>query len=68
MKFRGRKVKPYNYLSILEEAFRKACDLYLAKESQGFADMIERNKNHGNTSLDEIESAIYFVSNHESGK
>lgn len=62
MKLNGKKVKPHQYLSILEEAFKKACLLREEELAQKFAERIEKNKKHGNNSLDEIKEAIFFLS------
>ena len=62
MKYNGKKVKPYKYLSILEEAFKKACFLKNDDSVQKFTEWIERNKKHGNNSIDEIKEAILFLS------
>ena len=62
MKFKGEKVKPHQYLAILEEAFVKACLLEKKDLAQKFAERIEKNKKHGNSSLEEIKEAIFFLS------
>jgi len=48
--------------SILEEAFKKACLLEKEELAQNFAECIEKNRMHGNNSLDEVKKAIFFLS------
>ena len=62
MKFKGEKVKPYQHLAILEEAFKKSCLLEKEELAKKLAEYIEKNKKHGNNSIDEIKEAIDFLS------
>lgn len=65
MRYKGNKVKPHQYLEILEEAFKKACAEEEGDLAQKFAESIEKKKKHGNCSQEEIREAIFFLSKEE---